>query len=110
MKKLKDWKCQTCHQGLRVGVSLFLDIPSRLQSRLSKKNLRDASVKITGAGWDHAYYYCPNLCTATHLSGEKEARKHLSAVYSFLRTKGLSDEALIYVKAVCVAAPNKGDK
>lgn len=91
-------KCPKCKKNtVRVGVSLFLDIPYQFYACLSK-NLRDAKTKLAGAGWDRAYFYCARACGfATHLSGEHEANR-LSAMHTFLQSKGLADEALEYVR------------
>ena len=47
--------------GLRMKVNLFLDIPTTLERRLSKGALRTRDVRVEGAGWDRALYYC-NAC------------------------------------------------
>ena len=44
-----------------MKVNLFLDIPTTLERRLSKGALRTRDVRVEGAGWDRALYYC-NAC------------------------------------------------
>lgn len=51
-------RCPKCNGALRIKVSLFLDIPWRYYHRLSKKAVRDADVRIEGAGWPHNMFYC----------------------------------------------------
>lgn len=43
-----------------MKVSLFLDIPSSLAHQLSKTRLRKRSVRVDGADWPRALYYCTN--------------------------------------------------
>ncbi len=41
-------------------VNLFLDIPGDMYCRLNKNNLKKKEVKLQGAGWDSASFYCSN--------------------------------------------------
>jgi hypothetical protein len=51
--------CQRCNKRtVRIGVSLFLDIPPKFYAELSKKNVISRETKFMGAGWDRAYFYC----------------------------------------------------
>lgn len=67
--------CPRCKKSrVRVKVNLFLDIPTRLAHRLSKRNLRDRAVRVEGAGWPTMVWYCE--CGWMLREGrEKKARK-----------------------------------
>ena len=75
--------CQRCKkQTVRMGVNLFLDVPSWMYGELSKKNLNSKDTKIMGAGWDRAFFYCTsaNCGWNTHLSEVDGLRKELAAL------------------------------
>jgi 5-bromo-4-chloroindolyl phosphate hydrolysis protein len=71
--------CQKCNkeENVRVGVSLFLDIPTKFYARLSKKNVMSAETKFQGAGWDKAYFYCEDCGWSTHLTEVSYLKKEL---------------------------------
>jgi hypothetical protein len=76
-------RCQRCNRAtVRVGVSLFLDIPAEMYARLSKKNLVSAQVQLKGAGWDRAYFYCEYLNCGwnTHLTEVDVLRRELTTL------------------------------
>ena len=107
-RKKKPWPCPKCaKKTLRVGVSLFLDIPANMQGELSKKNLRSNQVRVTGAGWDRAYFYCENhKCGySTHLTEVDNLRNTQSSLYRFLQEHGLADQALQFVRNERVPNP-----
>jgi hypothetical protein len=47
-----------CKHDWRLKVNLFLDIPLSLESRLNKRALKSARVRVEGAGWPSALLYC----------------------------------------------------
>lgn len=52
-------KCDKCKRGrLRQQVSVFCDLDVE-NNNLSKQGIRAKDVKILGAGWPQAVWYCP---------------------------------------------------
>lgn len=52
-------ECPRCNcLSLRCKVELFLDIDMRVYRRLSKKTLRTKFVRVEGANWPTASFYC----------------------------------------------------
>lgn len=73
--------CQRCSQRtVRIGVSLFLDIPTKFYAELSKKNVASRETKFKGAGWDRAYFYCtrPSCGWSTHLQEVEYLRREVA--------------------------------
>lgn len=69
--------CPRCHRrdAIRMGVNLFLDIPQAFYAKLSKQNILSSKTRITGAGWDRAYFYCENCGWDPRLSEVELLRK-----------------------------------
>lgn len=52
-------RCPKCKRGrLRQQVSVFVECDAECRS-LDKKGIRHRDVKILGAGWPQAQFYCP---------------------------------------------------
>lgn len=65
--KINLSRCPKCKKNnLRCKVSLFLDIPMSLYGGLNKQALRQKALKLEGADWPRALFYCE--CGYNHLS------------------------------------------
>jgi len=53
-----NFPCPKCNKQVRISVNLSLDIPCSLYANLCKQRLRSAEVKIHGANWSKARFYC----------------------------------------------------
>jgi len=52
--------CNNCNEELYMSINVIMEIPSSMESLLSKKNIAKKEVKINGVSWDSAYYFCKN--------------------------------------------------
>ena len=53
-------KCPDCDGKVEMIVNVTMLIPAELEGQLSKANLRRKDVKLYGASWDKAAYFCKN--------------------------------------------------
>lgn len=53
-------ECPKCGEELYMMVDVTMCIPSSMESRLSKENIRKKDVRIYAANWSKAFYYCTN--------------------------------------------------
>ena len=51
-------KCPECGKELYMNVNVSIDLPSSMESQLSKSNIRKKEVEIISASWDSSYYFC----------------------------------------------------
>jgi len=52
--------CKNCiGQEMTMSVSLFMVMPSSLEHKITKRDLRKKKVEIWGADWDNARFTCP---------------------------------------------------
>lgn len=52
-------RCPECKVEVRVAVNLMIDVPFKYYRKITKKSLRAAGIKVTGADWENATFYCP---------------------------------------------------
>ena len=50
--------CPECEAEMYMTVDVIMNIPSSMESQLSKKNIAKKEVQIFGVKWSSAYYYC----------------------------------------------------
>ena len=52
--------CPECKVEMTMSVSLYMVMPSSLEYKITKRDLRKKEVEIWGADWEGARYVCPN--------------------------------------------------